>query len=160
MKKRKFILEGYKVTYFFDYNSLFKDILLQYKESYDEALKEIFLYKIDIYLKLKYMGYQILYVPSSEKKLIERGFNHLEGIFKKLGLKEVKGLHKKEELTQVGKTLVEREKMIDNYYYDGPPIKKLLIVDDVCTTGSSLKGVIKALRDSCTTICIVILAKV
>ena len=101
---QKFHLDELEVESFYEYDSLFKDILLQYKECYDEALSEVFLYKIFEYLKLKYTGYQILYVPSSNTKLNERGFNHLKKIYHSLCFKEVVGLKMINDISQVNKT--------------------------------------------------------
>lgn len=144
-----FYLDDLKVTSIYKYESLFKTALLQYKECYDEALSPIFLYKIDYLIRLKYLGYKVLYVPSSNEKLNKRGFDHLKLIFEYLGFKEIKGLKKKEELCQANKGISQREKMIDNFYYEGDKLDKVLIVDDVCTTGSSLKGVYKAIKGYC-----------
>lgn len=159
LKVRKFQIDDCKAEYLYDYNSLFKSILLQYKECYDEALSICFLYKIDIYLYLKYWNYQILYVPSTKTKIKERGFNHLKLIFEQLGLKEVNGLKMKEEIIQKGKSVADRQKMINNYYYEGSFIKRLLIVDDVYTSGSSLKGVLKAMKSHYKKVKIVLLSR-
>ena len=159
-KRRSFNLDELKCEYFYDYDTLFKSCLLQYKECYDEALSVIFLYKIDIYIYLKYHSYKVLYVPSSKEKLEKRGFNHLELIFNSLNLKKVGGLYLKEELIQENKKLNERKRMIDNYIYQGPSIDKLLIVDDVCTSGSSLMGIYKAMKPYCNKIKALVLAKV
>lgn len=156
---QKFKLDELEVESFYEYNSLFKDILLQYKECYDEVLSEVFLYKIFDYIKLKYIGYQILYVPSCKTKLNERGFNHLKKIYETLGFKEVEGLQTKIESSQLNKNYTERAKMIDNYEYTGNKINKLLIVDDVCTTGSSLKGVYKVMKNNCRQCKAIVLAK-
>lgn len=146
LKKKTFYLDKLRCESIYEYDSLFKTLLLQYKECYDEALKSVFLYRIDIYIRIKYIGYKIVYVPSSEEKLKIRGFNHLKEIFRPLGFKEVEGLKKKEELVQEGKGLNDRKKMMDNYYYEGEYIDRLLIVDDVCTTGSSLIGIYNAFK--------------
>lgn len=151
--------EGLRIESFYDYNSLFKDILLQYKECNDEALKDVFLYKIEDYIKLKYFNYQILYVPSSSIKFEERGFNHLKEIFSPLNLQEVKGLKMKNQLNQVGKPLSGRKEMLNNYIYEGGNLNKVLIVDDVYTTGSSLMGVYKTIKPKCKEIKAIILGK-
>lgn len=153
-----FYLDDLKVTSLYNYDSLFKTLLLQYKECYDEALAPIFLYKVDMLIRLKYLGYKVLYVPSSINKLNKRGFDHLKLIFDSLEFKEVKGLKKKEELYQANKNITQREKMIDNFYYEGDKLNKVLIVDDVCTTGSSLKGVYKAIKEHCNTCKALVLA--
>ena len=135
-----------KVESFYNYDGIFKQLLIQYKECYDEALYPIFLYKLKDYIKYKYFNYQILLVPSSINKLEKRGFNHLELIFKDVGLDIINGLKMKENLIQEGKSLLDRKKMIDNYEYEGPKLNKVLIVDDVLTTGSSIMGVYKAIK--------------
>ena len=47
----------------------------------------------------------------------------------------------------------------DNYYYEGDYINKLLIIDDICTTGSSLLGVYKAFVGKANIIKALVLAK-
>ncbi len=147
VNRRNFVVEGIKCESFYDYDSLFKTLLLQYKECYDEALKDVFLYKIDVYIKLKYYGYKVVYVPSSKRKLDKRGFDHLRLIFEPLGFKEAGKLILKEDLIQEGKNLKERERMKNNYLFNGSHYKKILIIDDVCTTGSSIIGAYNALKD-------------
>lgn len=159
-KFNSFNIDDIKVTYLYNYDEeTFKTMLLQYKECLDEALAPIFLYKIDMLIRLKYLGYKIIYAPSSKQKLEKRGFEHLRLIFEPLDFKEVKGLHKKEELCQVNKKLEDRQLMIDNFYYDGDKENKVLIVDDVCTTGSTIKGIYKAIKDHCDHVEALVLAK-
>lgn len=146
VKRRKAKIDNLTIEYFYNYDSLFKSILLQYKECYDEALSIVFLYKIDLYIKLRYWNYEVVYIPSTKKKLEERGFNHLELIFDRLGFKKVQGLEMKEDIRQVGKNAKDRKKMLDNYLYKGSNLKNVLIVDDVCTSGSSIIGVLNALK--------------
>lgn len=146
MKRRISYYGDLEVMTIYEYESLFKSVLLQYKECYDEALKDVFLYCLEDYLKFRYRGYHIVYVPSSKHKKEERGFEHLRLIFERLKFKEVKGLVMKTELIQEGKNTEERLKMKSNYSYEGDYHEKILIVDDVVTTGSSLLGVYSALR--------------
>ena len=135
-----------KVETFYDYDSLFKSLLIQYKECLDEALKDVFLYTLKDYIRYKYHGYKIMFIPSSKQKLEKRGFNHLEGIFEKVKLEKIDGLKMKEELVQEGKNLSQREVMVNNYIYEGKTIDKVLLVDDVLTTGSSMLGAYNAIK--------------
>ena len=157
---RKIIkLYDLEVETFFEYEGIFKDLLLQFKECYDEALKDVFLYDLKEYLEFKYHGYNIVYVPSSLKKINERGFNHLKLIYSSLNLKKEDVLRTKQDLIQQGKNKEDRIKIIDNFYFEGKHLKKVLIVDDVLTTGSSMLGAFKALNGKCEKIKAICLAK-
>ena len=92
--KHHFIIGKVKGLALYDYDSIFKSLLLQYKECYDEALQDVFLYHLNTYLSIKYHGYTMVFMPSSENKIKDRGFNHLEQIFKDVKLEKVNCLHK------------------------------------------------------------------
>ena len=134
-----------EVETFYEYDGMFKSLLLQYKECLDEALKDVFLYEIADYINLRYMGYQICFIPSSQKKLEYRGFEHLKMMFEEVKLKELEGLKMKDELCQEGMNLKERMKMLDNFVYEGKQGKRVLLVDDVLTSGSTLLGAYRCL---------------
>ena len=159
LKINEFKIDDLECISFYEYDSLFKTILLQYKECYDEALSDVFLYKIDLMIGLMFMGYRVVYVPSSISKKEKRGFDHLSLMFERMDFKIVDGLKMKKELVQEGKGLIQRKEMSSNYYYDGECIDKLLIVDDVCTTGSSLLGVYNAFKGKARIIKALVLAK-
>ncbi len=159
-QKKITMLEGLPVETFYRYDDFFRGLLLQYKECCDEALKDVFLYRIREELKIRYAAYRILYVPSTKKKKEERGFDHLKKIYAPLRLSEVQGLSLIEEKIQEGKGRKEREAMKDNYRYKGEKQKKVLIVDDVMTTGSSLTGVYRAIQPYAESVRAVCLARV
>ena len=81
-------------------------------------------------------------------------------IFDELHFEEVSGLRMIEELSQVNKDKKQREKMLNNYLYEGNKLDKVLIVDDVYTTGSSIIGVSRALKPYANNIRALTLAKV
>lgn len=157
VERKTIKIDGISIETFFDYDGFYRDLLIQYKECFDEALKDVFLYDIVEYLRIKYHGCHIAYVPSSETKLALRGFNHLELMFEELGLKKVEGIYYKQNLVQEGKSGYERRKIINNYYYQGPKYDKILLVDDMLTTGSSILGVYKQLIGNCRTIKVIVL---
>lgn len=159
IRKEYIKLNDLKIETFYEYDSLFKTLLLQYKECYDEPLKDVFLYGLETYLYFKYHNYEIVLIPSSKKKLEERGFNHLELIFENVGLKINYGLQMKEELIQEGKSINQRQEMINNYIYTGDFIDKALVVDDVITTGSSILGAKKCLTRHTNIVKYLVLAK-
>lgn len=127
------------------YDEYFRDLLFRYKGCYDYVLKDVFLAnKID-YLKRRYRGMAIVLAPSTESSEIKRGFCHLEEIFKGLNLTIIKCFKKKEEWKQSEKTFLEREKVqnvikIDKTLLNG--VERVLIVDDVLTSGSTIKSMI------------------
>ena len=145
--KRVVTVEGMKVLTFCDYEGLYRSLLIQYKECYDEALKDVFLYELNDFINFRYCGYSLALVPGSRKKREERGFDHLELMCGKIRLKRLEGLRMKEEQIQEGRSAAQREKMKDNYIYEGKRMNRVLILDDVMTTGSTLLGIYRALEN-------------
>ena len=50
--------------------------------------------------------------------------------------------------------------MIGNYYYEGEFVPKVLIVDDISTTGASLLAVKEAMKGHCRVIKALVLSKI
>lgn len=151
-----------KIRTFYEYNALFKALLLQYKECYDEALAPVFLYPFKTYLALFYHGYTLIPVPSSKANRARRGFNHLEAMVKDVHLAFLDALTFKEELDQKGKSRQERKKMRHNIAVKAQ-IKlpeKILLFDDVLTSGNSLLAAYDALNNGKRKIRIAVLAQV
>lgn len=147
-KKRKEItfVEGVEVEILYYYDSFFKDLLYKYKGCYDYVLKDCFLLYNQSYIKKKYRGYSIVLAPSTYKSEKERGFNHLEEIFKSLKIPIIKCFEKCCEWKQSDKKMCERADVqkvikIDKSMLKG--VKKVLIVDDVLTSGSTIRTMIK-----------------
>lgn len=153
---------GLKVYYLYDYDDFFKSVLMQYKEVCDEALKEIFIYRYDYLFKCLFKKYEILYVPSSKEKNIERGFLPMAEIMKQYKAKKYAEVYMKEELVQAHKPLYERQKMKNNYYLikEVKESDYIMVVDDVFTTGSSITGVLNALGNKSKHIIVFVLAMV
>lgn len=158
-KHRIYKYKDIEIEYFYDYNQMFQTLLIQYKECYDEALFDVFLYKIDNYINFRYFNYHLLLAPSSKSKTTKRGFNHLEKMFSSVWLKRVKGLNAINDINQQGKSSYQRSLMKDNYKYTGPKLNKVLIVDDLSTTGSTLRGIYKAIKPYSKRVKFLVLAK-
>ena len=159
IKRNIEIINDIEIESYFKYEGMFKTLLLQYKECFDEALSDIFLYDLSEYIRLRYWNYHIVYIPSSKEKLRQRGFDHLRGIFKQLNMKEAGILIQKKDLHQQNKNLKEREKMKNNYIYEGKKVKKILLVDDVLTSGSSIIGAHNSLKGNYEKIKTIVLAR-
>ena len=79
-------------------------------------------------------------------------YEHLKMMFEEVKLKELEGLRMKDELCQEGMNLKDRMKMLDNFVYEGKQGKRVLLVDDVLTSGSTLLGAYRCLILSCKTV--------
>ncbi len=130
-----------------------------------ERIKEIGIFLGDLISKYFYSYIQknnlkkfeyIIPVPTSKKRLIYRGFNHIEIIAEKvsseLNIRYIKnGIIKiKETKTQASLNYNQRlinlknafKSNIDFFFKD----KKIILIDDVLTTGTTIKEIIKVLK--------------
>lgn len=133
----------------YEYTDFIKELIYKFKGCGDYELKDIFLYRYLSYLKLKYHGYYIVYVPSYHIDDERRGFNHVEAIFKSLKLKELTVLKKKIAHKQSDQSFKERRNIKDVLEIDkniSLKGKKMLLVDDIITTGSTLLTSIELLK--------------
>jgi len=151
IRNSKFKIEEVEGLILYYYDEFFKDLLYKYKGCYDYVLKDAFItYNISC-LKKIYKGYVVVLAPSNKDDELKRGFNHLEEIFKCLKMPLIKCFVKDEKWKQSEKTLSERRNIqnvikIDISCLKG--IKKVLIVDDVLTSGSTIKALIKQIPTS------------
>lgn len=145
-KKIHFEVNGVKGCADYVYDVGFSRALLQFKECNDEALKDVFLYDVKKRFKRRYKGRTLVLMPSSKKKLEERGFHHLKEMFACSGMKMMDAFEKESE-SQKGLTRLEREEMIHEIHLKKDILlpHKLLLVDDTITTGSTLKGALRCL---------------
>lgn len=130
------------------YDEHLSRLILQYKESYDEALYIVFLYPYVSKLKKRYQGYTVVLAPSSIENLNRRGFNHLQKIFEILGLPILDCLYKDLNINQNNLSFSDREKIIDHILVKDVKLpEKVLLVDDILTSGSTIIGCLKALEN-------------
>ncbi len=150
IQKRKFEIKNIKGVGLYEYNEFFSETLVQYKECMDEALAPIFLLKHRVQLFFRYYGYTLVPMPSSSEKRAQRGFCHVTQMTHPIGLPLVDCLEKKGNQKQVFSSFSQRLEMKENIgLKKGVKIpRKVLLVDDVCTTGSTLKGAIQALKST------------
>ena len=108
-------------------------------------MKDIFLNLFIKELKICFKGYKIIPVPSYKNDDELRGFNHVIEVFKQLGLDILSIVEKTEHFKQAEKSAKERQSI--NKYLQLNSTKSLkkdrvLIVDDIYTTGATMKAVI------------------
>lgn len=148
LRNEKYYLNNIEIRILYYYNDFFKSILYQYKSCKDYALKECFLNQYKDKIRKYYKGYYILPVPSTKESDILRRFNHVEEIAKIINLPIVKCAYKKINWKQSSKNKKERGKVlsvIDINLEKIENIDKILILDDVATTFSTIKTIIEKL---------------
>lgn len=146
IRKSKFNIDGVKGEVLYYYNDFFKDILFRYKGCGDYVLKNAFLGCYKDYLKRKFKKYSIVLAPSNKENEEKRGFCHLEEIFKSLDLQIVKCFEKNAFWKQSDKNFKERNDIQNVIKIDKSQlkeIKRVLIIDDVLTSGSTIRAMIK-----------------
>ena len=131
----------------YHYEENMKDYFSRYKFMGDYCLRKTF--QKDIKNKLKPFltkGFTIVPVPLSEERLAERGFNQVEGLIEGIPYQDI--FEKRDIEKQSSKTRKERLSQ-DNAFclkkgIDVPD--KIIIVDDIYTTGSTLYQMVKLLE--------------
>ena len=140
-----FCINGVEGEVLYYYDEFFRDVLYRYKGCGDYLLKDAFLVGKIKELHNKYKQYNIVLAPSNIEKENNRNFNHLEEIFKSLKLPIIKCFVKTKNWKQSDKNLQERKQIQKIIKIDKSCLndtKKVLIVDDVLTSGSTIKTMI------------------
>ena len=145
----RYIIDGIEIFVIYRYDDALRNKLFELKGCYDIELSQIFLSRFIYELRLLYKGYTIVPLPSSKEDDEIRGFNHVYEIFKYLNLPIVNAIKKKYNFKQSELSKKERENILSKLEIcDESELygKKILIVDDVLTTGSSVKAAIKMIK--------------
>ena len=140
-----FSIDGHKATSIYDYNPFIRKLIYQYKGCYDYELHKVFLDRYAKEIKLRYFDYVVIPIPSYKNEDEERGFNHVVETFKSLGINMLNIIEKTEKHKQAVSTFNQRKEVYRYLELNSHPDlskKKVLIVDDVYTTGSTMKAAI------------------
>ena len=129
----------------YDYSEFIKKQIYLFKGCSDFEMKDIFLNLFIKELKIYFKGYKIIPIPSYKKDDELRGFNHVIEVFKQMGLDMYQVVEKTEHFKQAEKGAKERQSI--KKYLQLNSTKRLtkervLIVDDIYTTGATMKAVI------------------
>ncbi len=144
-KSISFSVDGHKATSIYDYNPFIRKLIYQYKGCYDYELHKVFLDRYAKEIKLRYFDYVVIPIPSYKNEDEERGFNHVVETFKSLGINMLNIIEKTEKHKQAASTFNQRKEVYKFLELNSHPDlskKKVLIVDDVYTTGSTMKAAI------------------
>lgn len=148
-KKIRYRISGIPAEAFYVYNQAFSSALIQFKECGDEALKDIFLYEVRHEIRMKYRGYTFLRMPSAESRTAQRGFDHLEEMLESLHVRTDAPFRKIRDITQKSSGKRQRNRMErdiaakEGYRWD----RKIVLFDDVVTTGATMRGALSCIDD-------------
>ena len=144
-KFTSFNVNGYKATSIFEYTPHVKELIYKYKGCFDYELKDVFLNLYYKEIRMRYSGYKIIPIPSYAEDDKVRGFNHVVEMFKILGLELLPIIEKTAHFKQAENKAKKRSE-INKYLVIKKPIDlsntKVLIVDDIYTTGSTMRAAI------------------
>ena len=143
--------EGVEVIHeaIFTYNQPMKDFFNRYKFDGDYMLRKVFATILSENLK-KYKGYDFVLIPLSPERYAKRGFNQVAGLIEAAGLYHQDILGKREEKASSSKNRSERlATELPFFIKDGVTVpKKILLIDDIYTTGSTVNRVKSMLENA------------
>ena len=142
-------IDGIKGISLYPYDETIKQYIYILKGCYDIELSQGFLQEFASFYRIYFRGYTLIPMPSSKEDDIRREFNHVEEIFKYLNLPYLKILKKTQKYKQSDQAHGKRKDIIKYLKVSNLELiknKKILLVDDIVTTGSTLKSAIKLLR--------------
>lgn len=124
---------------FYEYDNV-SQLLIRFKDYFDISLGPIFLSPYAFLINTIFKGYKIVLIPSSSKMLELRGFDHLELMLEDVKLEKVKCMIKTDTIQRFSKDRKVKFELIGNHSFD-----KIIIFDDVITSGNSLKAAVDLL---------------
>lgn len=133
----------------FTYNAFMRDYFSKYKFQGDMVLSQVLAKPIKNHLKY-YKDYTLVPVPLSPERLRDRQFNQVTAFLDSAGLSYQDILEKTDVQKQSDKNRHERLKSQNPFTIKSQKSlpERVLIVDDIYTTGATLKGIYDLLHQA------------
>lgn len=136
----------------FHYNEFMKDLIARYKYRGDARLANLFQQPLHTSFMNNFASdYLLVPIPLSKKRLYERGFNQARLLAEQLNAPIIEPLRRVHFEKQSKKTRYERLQTENVFFInDSSEIlsKKLLLIDDIYTTGTTLRHAAKLLVEN------------
>nr|WP_249310447.1 ComF family protein [Bacillus sp. FJAT-49736] len=132
----------------YNYNDFFKELLSQFKFRGDYVLAKVF--AKDIRKTIQSIPHDLIVpIPLSDERLLERGFCQAEALVMEAGLEPYHALSRIHTEKQSKKSRQERIH-IENVFQavENLENKSILLLDDIYTTGSTIRHAAKTLRQA------------
>lgn len=158
--KRRVTVLDMSVYGLYEYDAFFEKLIFQVKESKDVTLAPVFLHPHISVLRKLCQNKTIILVPSSAKKLKSRGFDALALFYEKLGC-DLLYPFEKDDVKQSQRSAMMRSRIKNHIRLIHPELiqdKDIVLLDDVCTTGYSLKACVDLIKPLAKSVRIVVLA--
>ena len=137
------------IYYIWDYNEEFKKLIFSYKYNRKKSLAKLIARLIEEEFKFIIQKEKIDFivsVPINKKRENERGYNQLDEILKQLNVNyvEIKRIKNTEKMHKLLNEKLREENIRGSFRIESDfdfKNKKILLVDDIITTGATLKEI-------------------
>ena len=137
------------IYYIWDYNEEFKKLIFSYKYNRKKSLAKLIARLIEEEFKFIIQKEKIDFivsVPINKKRENERGYNQVDEILKQLNVKyiEIKRVKNTEKMHKLLNEKLREENIRGSFRIESDfdfKNKKILLVDDIITTGATLKEI-------------------
>lgn len=139
--KKTIYLDNLAVFGLYRYNDAFARWIIQYKDCMDEVLADEFIRPYRTLLKRKAGRAILVPAPSFKSDIEERGFHHVEKLYQSLGCPIEHCFIKTKNFRQAKQSEDQRRQIKTAIQLiHTPKADRVILIDDVCTTGSTLRA--------------------